>query len=124
MPSLNFNGMASPTFLVTKRSRRMSRAWTDILVRTKQRTKDTRFGTWNVRSLCRARSLTAAARELARYKLDLVCVQEVRWDDGGRVRAHAMWSGVDSQVREKLTCSICSAHFMDSLIFTSKLIKT
>ena len=29
-----------------------------------------RFGTWNVRSLYRVGSLTAAARELARYKLD------------------------------------------------------
>jgi len=27
-------------------------------------------------------SLTAAAREFARYKLDLVSVQEVRWDIG------------------------------------------
>jgi exonuclease III len=27
------------------------------------------------------------ARELARYKLDLVCVQEVRWDKVGTVRA-------------------------------------
>jgi hypothetical protein len=33
-----------------------------------------------VRSLYRAGSLTAAARELARYKSDLVGVQEVRWD--------------------------------------------
>ena len=30
---------------------------------------------------------TAAARELARYKSDLVGVQEVRWDNGGTVRA-------------------------------------
>jgi hypothetical protein len=37
------------------------------------------FGTCNVRSLYRAGSLTAAAMELARYKLDLVAVQEVRW---------------------------------------------
>jgi len=29
----------------------------------------------------------AAARELARYKLDLVGVQEVRWDRGGTVKA-------------------------------------
>ena len=29
----------------------------------------------------------AAARELARYKLDLVGAQEVRWDKGGTVRA-------------------------------------
>jgi len=46
-----------------------------------------RFGTWNVRSLYRAVSLTATARELARYKLDLVDVQEVRWDKGGLIRA-------------------------------------
>ena len=46
-----------------------------------------RFGTWNVSSLCRAGSLTAAVRELARYKLDLVGMQEVRWDKGGTVRA-------------------------------------
>jgi len=37
-------------------------------------------------SLYRAGSLTAAARELARYKLYLVGVQEVRWDRGGTVR--------------------------------------
>ena len=43
-----------------------------------------RFGTWNVRSLYRAGSLTAAARELARCKSDLVGVQEVRWDRGGK----------------------------------------
>jgi hypothetical protein len=45
------------------------------------------FGTWNVRNLYRAGSLTAAARELARYKLDLVCVKEVMWDKVGMVRA-------------------------------------
>jgi len=46
-----------------------------------------RFGTWNVRSLYWAGSLTAAARELAIYKLDLLGVQEVRWDKGGTVSA-------------------------------------
>jgi len=45
------------------------------------------FGTWNVRSLYRAGSFTAAARELARYKLEFVGVQEVRWDRDGTVRA-------------------------------------
>ena len=45
------------------------------------------MGTWNVRSLYRAGSLTAVTRELARYKSDLVGVQEVRWDKGGTVRA-------------------------------------
>jgi len=42
---------------------------------------------WNVRSLYRAGSLTAAGMELAIYKSDVVGVQEVRWDKGGAVRA-------------------------------------
>jgi hypothetical protein len=46
-----------------------------------------RFGTWNVRSRYWAGSITAAARELARYKLDLVGVQEVGWNKGGTLRA-------------------------------------
>jgi exonuclease III len=44
---------------------------------------DMRFATWNVRSLYRAGSLMTVSRELARYKLDLVGVQEVRWEGGG-----------------------------------------
>jgi hypothetical protein len=35
------------------------------------------FGTWNVRSLYRSGSLTAAARELVRYKLDLVGIRRL-----------------------------------------------
>jgi exonuclease III len=46
-----------------------------------------RFGTWNVRSLYRSGSLMTVVGELARYKLDLVGVQEVRWDKGGTIRA-------------------------------------
>jgi len=46
-----------------------------------------KIGTWNVRSLVRARSLKAAGMELVRHKLDVVGVQEVRWDNGGTVRA-------------------------------------
>ena len=38
-----------------------------------------RFGMWNVIDLYRSVTLTPAARELARYKLDLVGVREVRW---------------------------------------------
>ena len=61
---------------VTKHSRRFEKQKRDI-----------RLGTWNVRSLYRVGSLMAAARELARYKLDLVGVQEVRWDKEGTERA-------------------------------------
>jgi len=46
-----------------------------------------RFGTWNDRSLHGAGSLTAAAGELARYKLDVAGVKEVRCDKRDIVRA-------------------------------------
>jgi exonuclease III len=44
------------------------------------------FGTWNVRSMYRSGSLMTVAMELAKYKLDLVGVQEVGWDKEGTVR--------------------------------------
>jgi hypothetical protein len=44
---------------------------------------DMRFGLWNVWSLYRAGSLMTVSRELAGYKLDLVGVQDVRWEGGG-----------------------------------------
>ena len=49
--------------------------------------REMKIGTWNVRSLYRAVSLKAPARELVRYKLDVVGVQDVGWDKGGTVRA-------------------------------------
>jgi exonuclease III len=48
---------------------------------------DTRYGTWNIRSLYRIGSLKTVARELGKYKLELVGVQEVRWEKGGTERA-------------------------------------
>jgi exonuclease III len=45
-----------------------------------------RFGAWNVRSLYRSGSIRTVAIEVTRYKLDIVGVQEVRWDTGGNVR--------------------------------------
>jgi exonuclease III len=46
-----------------------------------------RIGTWNVRSVYMAGALRIVAREVGKYKLDLVGVQEVRWDKGGTERA-------------------------------------
>jgi hypothetical protein len=56
---------------------------------------DIRFGTWNFRSLYRAGSLMTVSRELARYKLDLLEVQEVRWEGGGteRVGEYTFFNG-------------------------------
>jgi exonuclease III len=53
--------------------------------RPKLRKIDMRFGTWNVRSLYRAGSLMTVAKEISKYKLDLLGVQEVKWDRGMRI---------------------------------------
>ena len=53
----------------------------------RSRQRGMKIGSWNFRSLYRAGSLKAAARELVRYKLDVVGVQEVRWDKRHTVRA-------------------------------------
>jgi hypothetical protein len=42
-----------------------------------------RFGTWNVRSLFSIGLLKTVARELGKCKLELVGVQEFRWEKGG-----------------------------------------
>jgi len=61
--------------------------WTYPLLQPKQSKRDMRFGTWNVMSVYSSRSLTTAARVLARYKLDLVGDKDLTWDKGGMVRA-------------------------------------
>jgi len=45
-----------------------------------------RFGTWKVRSRYGAGTFVAAAKDLGSYKLELMCVQDVRWDREGTIR--------------------------------------
>jgi exonuclease III len=42
-----------------------------------------RFRTLNVRSLCRVGAIKSVVGELEKYKLDLVGIQEVRWEGEG-----------------------------------------
>jgi hypothetical protein len=44
---------------------------------------DMRSGLWNVRSLYRVGSLMTVSKKLSKCKLDLVGVQEARWEGGG-----------------------------------------
>jgi exonuclease III len=62
--------------------------------------KDMRLGTWNVRSLYRAGSLVTVSKELSKYRLDLVGVQEVRWEGGGTEPAgeHTFFYGKGSRL--------------------------
>jgi hypothetical protein len=57
---------------------------------------DMTFGIWNVRSLCKIGSLTTVARELRKYKLDLVCVEEVGWEKGSTERGEDRVMGITS----------------------------
>jgi exonuclease III len=71
---------------------------------------DMRFGTWNVRSLYRLGSLKTVARRLGKNKLDLVGVQEVRWDKGGTERSedYTFFYGAgdeDRSVRDRFFCA-------------------
>jgi len=58
------------------------------------------MSTWNVRRTYRLGSLITAARELAKYKLDLVGVQEVRWDKGCTVRAGIIYFSIWKRKRK------------------------
>jgi hypothetical protein len=70
---------------------------------------DMKFGTRNVRSLYRSGSLKTVARELGNYKLDLVGVQEVRWDKGGTERAedYTFFYGAGNEDHQLVTRFLC-----------------
>jgi hypothetical protein len=60
---------------------------------------DMRFGTWNVRTLYREGSLLTVSRKLARYKLHLVGVLEVRWEGGGTELAGEYTFSMEREMR-------------------------
>jgi hypothetical protein len=61
--------------------------WTDSLVQPQLWKRDMSFGIWNVSSMYKSGSLMTVTRELAKYKLDSVGGQKVRWDNEGTARA-------------------------------------
>jgi hypothetical protein len=70
-------------FSVVTKCFKVPRTWTDSLARTKQWKKYMRFSTWNVMSLYRVGAIKSVVGELEKYELDLVGVQEVRWEGEG-----------------------------------------
>jgi hypothetical protein len=59
----------------------------DSLVEHKHQKMDVRFGMWNIRRLYRTGALKVVARELEKFKLELVDIQEVRWEKSGTEQA-------------------------------------
>jgi exonuclease III len=70
-----------------------------------------RFGTWNVRSVCRVDAVKSVVRELEKYKLDLVGVQEVRWEGEGYQTAENQ-SGTGFFVNNKIISAVERVEFV------------
>jgi hypothetical protein len=71
---------------------------------------DLRFGLLNVRSLYKVGSIITVSRELARYKSDLVGVQEVRWE-GSSTEAtgeYAFFCGKENENHELGAVFFCA----------------
>jgi hypothetical protein len=83
---------------VTKR-KHVPQAWADPLVQPKQRKRNIRIGTWNVGCLHRSGSLASVTKELVRYKLHFVGVQEDSWRRGhGKSRGYIFVKEKESKI--------------------------
>ena len=80
-----------------------------------------RFGTWNVRRPYWSGALTTVVREMTRYKLDLVGVQEVRRDKRGIVRARIYIFSMEMEMKimkwESFFLFVCFFLFFCFLFF-------
>ena len=81
------NISSSPKLSLVTKWIHFSRTWIDPVVQRKQWKRAKRFGTWNVRSLYGVRFTYSSNQGISTYKLEVVGVQEFRWDKGGTVRA-------------------------------------
>ncbi|KAF0757632.1 Uncharacterized protein FWK35_00030247, partial [Aphis craccivora] len=48
---------------------------------------ETRFGTWNIRTLYKAGVLKNIVEEIEKYKVPIVAIQEIRWLGNGNVQS-------------------------------------
>jgi hypothetical protein len=67
------------------------------------------LGTWNVRSLDREGSVMSVAKEISKYKLDLLG-EQVRWNRGGTEPAckYTFFYGRGNENRELGTVFFCT----------------
>uniref|UniRef100_A0A8D8X0K2 Craniofacial development protein 2 n=1 Tax=Cacopsylla melanoneura TaxID=428564 RepID=A0A8D8X0K2_9HEMI len=53
--------------------------------RIKRDAKDLKLATWNVRTLLQAGKMQEVANEMIKYKLDVIALQEIRWQGQGKI---------------------------------------
>jgi hypothetical protein len=76
-----------------------------------------RFGMLNIRSVYRVGFLMTVARELSRYRLHLVGVQEVRWEGSGTEPAgeYTFFYGKGNENHE-----FCTGFFVHKRLITAR----
>jgi exonuclease III len=47
--------------------------------------KTIRLGTWNVRTMLAPEKMSETAREMRRYKIEILAIQETRWSGKGKI---------------------------------------
>jgi hypothetical protein len=47
--------------------------------------KTIRLGTWNVRTMLASGKMSETAREMRRYKIEILAIQETRWPGKGKI---------------------------------------
>jgi hypothetical protein len=84
-----------------------------------------RFGTWAVKSLYRVIFLMIVEKDVSEYKLDLLRVQEVRWNRGGTEPAgeYTFFFGKgndNSEIRRSFNSDIACWHSVQNVfVFSS-----
>ena len=66
------------------------------------KTKELKIGTWNIRTLYRAGAVNNLEKEISRYKLDVVAIQEVRWTGHGKMerKEHSIYYSCQAKKHE------------------------
>lgn len=86
-------------------------------------TDKTRFGTWNVRTLLKMGRMEEVAREMLRYRLGVLALQEIRWGGEGRIdkERYTFFYGGESKQGENGTGFMIDRRYRERIIEFKKI---